>query len=130
MSKKKAPPAPQDWEVLAVHHVVDGDTVDLLVRRPVGPLDQFTIYAEGVIRCRPVHVDTPEEGEPGYDDATDDADDWLMGFDKSVDGGLRVSTQGKDSFGRYLSDIYAAYDRTETLSDHMVRERGWSDYLG
>ncbi len=130
MSRKKAPPAPEDWQVLDVHKVVDGDTVDLKVRRSIGTLDQFTIYGEGVIRCRPVHLDTPEDDEPRYDEATEDAADWLMGFDPSVDGGLRVTTQGKDSFGRYLSDIYWAYDRSQTLSDYMVREKGWSDYLG
>jgi endonuclease YncB( thermonuclease family) len=130
---KKAPPAIEDWEVLSVQKVVDGDTVDLLVRRDIGQVDQFAISATGIIRCRLVHLDTPERGEPGHDEAMDDLEDWLSEFDKSVDGGLRVVTQGKDSFGRYLSDVYAAYDRADTASDFMVREAnngaGWPVWI-
>jgi len=134
VTAKKAPPAPVDWEVLEVHKVVDGDTVDLLVTRPIGTLDQFTISATGIVRIRLVHLDTPERGEAGHDEALDDLEDWLMGFDKSVDGGLRVVTQGKDAFGRYLGDVYAEVDRAETASDYMVREAneglGWPVWMG
>lgn len=120
---KKPPPEPTDWKVLGLDHIVDGDTVDLLVSRPVGTVDQFTISAQGVIRVRSVHLDTPEKDEEGYAQATED----LVVFIQSALSypGLRVTTQGKDSFGRYLGDVYFVNDRARTLSDYMVREKGW-----
>lgn len=128
--KKKTPPPPIDWEVLEVHGVIDGDTADLRVRRNVGTLDGFDIDATGIIRARLVHLDTPEEGKPNYERATDELFDWLHQWDKSVDGGLRVTTQGKDSFGRYLSDVYAAADRSLTASDYMIRVGHWPVFTG
>ena len=130
MTARKPPPGSAGWRSETVAHVVDGDTVDLEVRRPVGELDGFTIEAVGIIRIRLVHLDTPERGEPGYDEAADDLSDWLFEFDKDADGGLRVTTQGRDAFGRYLGDIYAAYDRPDTASDYMVRERDWPVWTG
>jgi endonuclease YncB( thermonuclease family) len=121
----KPAPAIEDWEVLSVFHIVDGDTVDLEVRRAVGQVDQFTLYAEGVIRVRVVHLDTPERGEPGHDEAMGDLEDWVI--DRSqYDDGLRVTTQGRDAFGRYLGDVYIAHDRSDTLTLHMVRDKHWA----
>lgn len=118
---KKPPPPPKEFAVLDVIHVVDGDTADLRVLdENVGEVDGWALTGTKVIRCRLVHLDTPEDDEPGYDEATDDLSDWLHGFDPLVDGGLRVWTQGKDSFGRYLSDVYHAYNRDDTASTFMV----------
>lgn len=130
----RKPPPPKEFAVLDVHHVVDGDTVDLLVLdEDAGEIDGWKLQATKVIRCRLVHLDTPEDDEPGYDEAADELGDWLMGFDRSVDGGLRVWTQGKDSFGRYLSDIYHAYNRDDTASLYMVTNanegKGWPVWI-
>lgn len=123
----KPPPPPVDWEVVAVRKVVDGDTVDLLVRRDIGTLDAFTIQAVGPIRVRLIHLDTPERGEEGFDRATADLRNWLGAWTRY---GLRVVTTGVDVFGRDLADIYSAADRAETASDHMVRAKGWPVWVG
>jgi endonuclease YncB( thermonuclease family) len=124
---KAPPPAPEDWEIDDVDRVIDGDTCDLTVRRPIGELDGFRIEAAGVIRVRIVHLDTPEKGNLAAAQATADLSDWLHGWGVTP---LRVTTQGKDAFGRYLGDVYVAADRTQTASDHMVRERGWPVWTG
>lgn len=127
---RKPPPDPVDWDVLGIERVVDGDTADLRVRRKVGVLGTFDIEATGIIRARLVHLDTPEKGEPLYDRATSELSAWLYGWDKEVDGGLRVVTQGTDAFGRYISDIYAVADRALTASDYMIRVGHWPVWTG
>ncbi len=126
----KPVPPPVDWDVLGVERVVDGDTVDLRVRRKVGVLGTFDIEATGIIRVRLVHLDTPEKGEPLFDRATDELSAWIYGWDKSVDGGLRVVTHGTDAFGRYICDVYAVADRALTASDYMIRVGNWPVWTG
>lgn len=124
---KRPPPPPVDWEVVRVIRIIDGDTVDLLVRRDLGTLDAFTIQAVGPIRVRLVHLDTPERGEEGFTEATNDLRYWL---DIQSIIGLRVVTQGVDGFGRDLADIYSAANRAETATDYMVRGHGWPAWTG
>ena len=130
VTARKPPPAPQDWEVEAVAHVVDGDTVDLEVRRPsaswtASPSRPSASSASGSSTWTPRSGASPATTRPPTISRT-----WLFEFDKDADGGLRVTTQGRDAFGRYLGDIYAAYDRPDTASDYMVRERDWPVWTG
>ena len=127
-----------DWEIVRVAHMVDGDTFDVILSRPVGVIDGFqltaTSLADKPARLRVLHLDTPEEGDAGYHEATSDAKDWLYSWDPSVDGGLRVKTYGKDSFGRYLSDVYPVSEPDETFSRYMLLHandgHGWPPYTG
>ncbi len=117
-----------DWEVVRVQKVVDGDTVDLIVRREIGVLDAFSIQAVGPVRVRLVHLDTPERDEKvPWKRATEDLKGWL-GSEMSYVG-LRLVTQGVDAFGRDLGDIYSAADRKATASDFMIK-KGWSVWTG
>lgn len=124
----------QTFDLLAVAHIVDGDTFDALVQDPdVGEVDGWKLKAEKVIRIRLIHLDTPEKGDPGYREAGVDLALFLgqeLGW-----SGLKVLAQvKKDSFGRYLSDVYSASDRSVTASDYMVREanngHGWPVWTG
>lgn len=79
-----------------VRRVVDGDTVDLLVE-----LD-FDVLVK--IRGRLTDVNTPERGDPEFDEATmlltkllDEAED--------ENGFIHFVCYGKDKYGRWLVDI-------------------------
>ena len=118
-------------EILSVVRVIDGDTFDALVRTHAGQIDGWQITASKVVRIRPVHLDTPERGEKGYDEATEDLADWLYGWD-SMNGYLvaRLDERQQDTFGRYLAEVHEPHDRSATLSDYMIREKGWPPYTG
>jgi endonuclease YncB( thermonuclease family) len=123
-----------DWGMEGVIHVVDGDTVDVVLSRVVGHLAGFDIVARSSdkTRLRLVHLDTPERGEPGHEQATEELQGWLV--DKFLGTGLRVQTEVKpDAFGRLLADIYSATDRAATASDFMVRDAnhgaGWPVWI-
>lgn len=121
-----------DWAIERVVRVVDGDTIDVILSRPVGEIDGFEITATSLpdrpARLSPLHLDTPEEGDPGYGAAARDAADWFRY--QSFHGGVRVTTYGKkDSFGRYLCDIYSVIDRADTFSRHMLTSAGWPPYV-
>lgn len=119
-----------EFDLLSVAHMVDGDTFDALVRaNDVGEVDGWKLSGEKVIRIRLIHLDTPEKKDPGYQQARVDLADWLD--TRLFVGGLRVLAQAKkDSFGRYISDVYVIADRAQTASDYMVRERGWDVWTG
>lgn len=126
-----------DWAIERVVRVVDGDTFDVILSRTLGELDGFDISATSKptkpARLRPIHLDTPEEEDAeGYDEATADATNWLRVTELGCR--LRVVTYGKDSFGRYLSDVYVDGDRANTFSRHMLEDanngNGWPAYTG
>lgn len=69
----------------AVQRVIDGDT--------------FALYHVGIPpeeRVRLLGVDTPEHGEPGFDEATAFTQSWL------AHGPWTLTTCKRDSFGRLL----------------------------
>lgn len=68
-----------------VVHVVDGDTWDVAV----GPL---------VVRVRLAEVDTPERGQPGFQEATDFTAAWL----EAAAGQEHYNYQGRDTWNRPL----------------------------
>jgi endonuclease YncB( thermonuclease family) len=114
-----------EFDLLDVVHMVDGDTFDATVRaNDVGELDGWKLSGVKVIRIRPIHLDTAELDEENADLATQQAEEWLRAA-LGYPGGLRVVVVKQDSFGRYLADVQLASDRSQTLSDYMVREHGW-----
>jgi endonuclease YncB( thermonuclease family) len=119
-----------DWSIDSVVKIVDGDTLDVVLSRVVGEVDGWTLSASGPARLRLIHLDTPERGEPGYAEATEDLRLWVRQFDAVNGHHLRAITSGKDVFGRYLADVYVVGRRADTASDYMVRERDWDVWLG
>lgn len=120
-----------DYEIVRVVRVVDGDTVDAHLRREVGVLDGWTLTAARTVRLRLIHLDTPERGQDGYTEATEDLAEWLVSAESFT--GLRaLVADRRDPFGRYLADIYEADDRSATASEFMLRhangEAGWPAY--
>ncbi len=123
----------QEFELLDLTHAVDGDTFDGLVRYLSDPVDldgwRLVTHAEKVIRIRPVHLDTPEDDEPGHDLAKEQLLEWVdIGLHSC--GGVMIVVYKRDSFGRYLADVQLTLDRSQTLSDYLVRECGWSVWTG
>ena len=95
-----------------LHHVVDGDTVDLNI--DLG----FGIFTRQRIRL--ASVDTPERGEEGYNEAKEYVKDWFN--DPSRDGACLVGTEKKGKFGRWLGWIYDDPFLIESLNSDLLLE--------
>lgn len=117
-----------DWQIDKIVSVTDGDTVRLVRRR--------TTHLEGLrvdvtdsdpkgVSVRLITLDTPERGDNGWAQAADDVRLWLFGNT----GRMSVTTWPDGGFGRHLGDIYVTGDRSNTLSQWMIRERGWLPYV-
>lgn len=74
-------------------NVVDGDTIDVEI--DVG-FDFKTTQ-----RLRLMGIDTPERGEPGFMEAT------LFVSDICLNRNIQIRTYKKDSFGRWLADVFS-----------------------
>src|SRR5687768_923671 len=75
---------------------------------------------------RLVHLDAPERGTKGYDQARLDVIEWLSSVPM---GRLRAEILGSGAFDRSLVDIYEEGFREYTLSDFMIQEKGWLPYM-
>jgi len=75
-----------------VERVIDGDTVELTV-----DLGNRVTWRESF---RLAGIDTPERGQPLYDDATEHLSKLLLL------GVSRIETHKPDKFGRWLVDLY------------------------
>lgn len=110
---------PYDYEVAGVLKVVDGDTVDLVLRSD--PVDVgFRVQVRGTLtqRIRLLGVDTPERGRPGFNEAGTFAVEWLaLAFHEGRP--IRCRTEKSDSFGRYLGEVYLV-DTGETLAEGLI----------
>ena len=96
-----------------VLHVVDGDTVDLLVS--LGFDTTFTG------RFRLIGINTPESYGPDACDAGRAAKAWLTDLLK-VDTRVIVKTHKdkKEKYGRYLAEVYLADDATKTVNQMLI----------
>ncbi len=122
-------PVGTDWAVDRVVTVTDGDTLRLIRRRTLTidsdlACDVYDANPRGV-PVRLVTVDTPERGQAGYADATRDVTAWL----ELHAGRVRVETWPGGGFDRLLGDLYVAGDRSDTLTQWMLRDRGWLPYV-
>jgi micrococcal nuclease len=91
--------------------VVDGDTVELLVRLP--------FYTSITIRARLIGVDTPERGEADFDRASEMLSK-LLDDVKDEHGWIFIRTERTGKFGRWLVHIYGV---NETLASIWPYER-------
>lgn len=120
-----------DWHVDSWHDT-DGDTVRVTRSRTVQVADGLmahyyddpTQLPKG-LPVRVINLDTPERGDPAWEQACQDAADWLVvNSDK-----LMLSTWGtQGGFDRLLGDFWVDGDRNDTLTRYML-ERGWPPYV-
>ena|SRR5437870_4310922 len=97
------------WTVTA-HPVraVDGDTVDVIVETWIGFGSRPVLTPE---RIRVLGVNTPERGQPGFQEASDYSEAWLMKGDVTLSGCAR------DTFGRVLATVTRGPD---SLADLLI----------
>jgi hypothetical protein len=110
--------------LLLVSKVVDGDSVNGSIHFDVSRFDGWTLTAWKEDRFRIITLDTPERGEVGWAEAKAHVTEWLASHPNT-----RIRTYGRDSFGRTLADIYDR-DTGDTLTEFMLRERGWLPWVG
>ena len=115
---------------------VDGDTVRAYLTREewIGGGFAQTVYSArqaddgtplpATVSLRLVTLDTPERGQPGYREASDDVRAWLAAHP----GPLLVDTYESGGFERLLADVYPEGQRGETLSQAML-QLGWEPWV-
>lgn len=123
-----------DWQA-TVHRVTDGDTIRVFRSRTVQLADGLAarIHDDPAqlpdgLPVRVINLNTPERGKPGWAQAGADARDWLAAAETGP--GLMVTTWGTTGgFDRLLGDFWTAGDRADTLTQWMLRDRGWPPYI-
>lgn len=120
----------QDWDAELVS-TTDGDTfraiLRRLVRRQVAPgwwqdVQDYSAAPDGTpasVPMRLVIVDTPERGQPRFQEARADLMAWLI----QNRAGLRVTTYESAGWDRLLADAWA-WDRGNTATQYMLG-LGW-----
>ena len=100
----------------ALGFVQEGD--DLAWATVTRVVDGDTVHLDGEAH-RLVLVDTPERGEPGFDEATDFVKgrclDKLVAYDRN-------DPQPTDRFGRHLSLLYCDGPAMPSVNELLVRE--------
>lgn len=91
-----------------VINVVDGDTVDVNV--DLG----FKVYSKQRIRL--AGIDTPERGQPGYQEAKDRLKDLVL--DKEV----LLNTSRASKWGYFLGEIFPIGDTVVSVNSTMLSE--------
>ncbi len=105
----EAIPTP-DENIVPVVRVIDGDTI--VVR-----------YREVEERVRYRDVDTPERGQPGYDEARRFNQELLVGGIARLEINY-AEGNGRDSFGRLLAYVYVEQDGQEVQVNKAMNEAG------
>lgn len=98
-----------------VRRVVDGDTVDVLLRYDVG----FDRDVEWTQRLRLARIDAPEQRRPTLTEGRA-ATAWLKNR-LPVGAVVWVHSHKDDSFGRYIADIHT--DDTTQPSDGFISDQ-------
>ena len=125
----RAVPRGTDWAIQQIVKITDGDSLRV-IRRQSFPIadgltcDVYDASTDGA-PIRLVTLDTPERGQVGYMQAQLDVIHWITANQHN----LRIETWAGGGFDRLLGDVYAG-ERSNTLSQWMLRERGWSPYVG
>ncbi|MDE2993234.1 MAG: thermonuclease family protein [Chloroflexota bacterium] len=105
-----AAPTP-DENIVPIVRVIDGDTI--VVR-----------YREVEEKVRYRDVDTPERGQPGYDEARRFNQELLVGGMARLEINY-TEGNGRDSFGRLLAYVYIEKDGQEFQVNKAMNEAGY-----
>lgn len=105
------------WYKAVVVRVVDGDTIDVLIRFDVG----FRQVVEWTQRVRLARINAPERKRPTID-AGLAATEWLTAR-VPVGSVVWLATSKGDSFGRYIAEVYTdptITDDSRAVNDELV----------
>jgi micrococcal nuclease len=96
--------------VHSVERVIDGDTMILILELGVDVLRR--------VRARLTIVDTPERGEPGWEDSVRFATAWLRDRSGHLAVDLPLTSSGRplETFGRYFADVVDVRDGSSLSS--------------
>lgn len=117
------------YQVVAVPNVVDGDTLWVVRRRPIGDVEGGTILYEdnvGGVKVRlhdgKLGLNTPEKADAGrWSDARADLTRWVTG---NLPAGLELLVYGRDMYGRLMGNLHAPAGDVVTYMVGM----GWPTY--
>lgn len=112
--------SPIAWSYQAeVKKIVDGDTIDVLIRWDIG----FKIVCETYQRLRLARIDAPEVRGKERPEGLK-AKSWLQET-IPIGSTIWLETEKDDAFGRYIADIFNQFD--DCVNDLMV-EAGHAVY--
>jgi len=97
------------FEFAVIANVVDGDTCDISLS--LG----FSVTVK--LRFRLSNINTPERGQPGWQEATD----FLRQF---IDKPVTVQSTKLDKYGRYLAEIFIASPTGLHSLNQMILDKG------
>ena len=100
------------YEHVALLRVIDGDTIQVAI--DVG----FRFQTTQILRL--VELDTPERGQPGFNESRTKLIQYISG------PVLRVETVKQDSFGRWLSRVHAGSFDVSGLMREWMAEQSWA----
>ena len=102
--------------LIQAERVIDGDTFVISTLTLFGP-DIIPVAVPTSIRW--VRVDTPERGQPEYQEAKD----YLSAL---IADGVYLEILARDSFGRWLAEVYIcdSEDQKFNVNDRLINE-GW-----
>lgn len=100
-------------KILAVPHVVDGDTMDVVIDLGYDPITTKK-------RLRFLYIDTPERGEKGFDEAKA----FVMQHVKAAETvWIQTTDFQRGSFRRWLAEIFIDDgDSIYSLNDLLLKE--------
>lgn len=120
--------ATEDW-ACRPQSVTDGDTIRAHLQRELSVINGWALTVHSTdtrgVPLRLTIIDTPERGQPGYQEAKADLTAWLS----SHLGRLRCETYESGGWDRLLADIYVDGDRGNTATQHLM-QLGWDPYVG
>lgn len=116
-----------EWRIVAMHHVVDGDTVHVIRSCGMQLGDDWFDVAD--IKPKPIRlvwVDTPERGKPGYREATEDLEEWIAHAES-----IRVICYESAGWDRTLGDLIDAdgNSASQYLMTQGNNGAGWPAYV-
>lgn len=110
-----------EYELERIIKYVDGDTFDPVLSKDIG----FHMRGQAFVRIRLLYVDTYETRKGTIADRQKgiQAGQFTAAWLQRHMGYVWVRTVDQDSFGRWLSEVYAFYPGTQTtivLADELV----------
>lgn len=100
-------------KVIEVPHYVDGDTIDVVLDLGFDPV---TVKK----RLRFANIDTPEEGDEGFDEAAKFVHDHLS---NAVEITIRTKNWEQGSFGRWVAVIFVNDGEKQYNLNYVLLEK-------
>jgi endonuclease YncB( thermonuclease family) len=111
--------SPYFYDNVSLRRVVDGDTIDVTVRRRFDLGFRFSTEGVATVRLRLLNFDTPERGEQGYVECTEHLRSLIEGKH------LTFTSYKSDSFDRWLAYLLADGESVHEKMTEYLRVSGF-----